>query len=119
MRVLRIEPKKVPEVVDIDLGLESLQKQVDGYIEAVYPFEDEIALIVNEEGKYNGSEPNRALRDYDGNIYDIIFGTFLVVGLTENNFGELSEEKLAKYSELYQKPKEYLKINHKIIEIPY
>lgn len=46
MTVLVVEPKKEPYVKTIDPGLESLQHEVGGYIEAVYPFED-AALIVN------------------------------------------------------------------------
>ena len=37
MKVLKIEPKKYPEVVEIDSSLESLQKEVGGPIQAVYP----------------------------------------------------------------------------------
>ena len=68
MNALLIEPMKEPREVQIEPGLESLQKAVGGYIEAVYPFTDELALIVNEEGKLNGLPLNRALRDEDGEI---------------------------------------------------
>ena len=37
MKVLRIQPKKYPEVIEIDGSLESLQKEVAGPIQAVYP----------------------------------------------------------------------------------
>ena len=63
-------------------GLESLQHEVGGCIEAIYPYEDPVALICNEEGKLEGLPLNRALRDEDGDIYDVVAGTFLVVGLT-------------------------------------
>ena len=35
MKVLRIQPKKYPEVIEIDGSLESLQKEVAGPIQAV------------------------------------------------------------------------------------
>lgn len=38
MKVLRIQPKKYPEVIEIDGSLESLQKEVAGLIQAVYPW---------------------------------------------------------------------------------
>lgn len=50
MKVLRVRPKHYPEVIDIDCSLESLQKEVEGPIQAVYPWDDEVALICNEEG---------------------------------------------------------------------
>ena len=37
MDVLVVEPGKVPYPKQIDSGLESLQKEVGGYIEATYP----------------------------------------------------------------------------------
>ena len=45
MRVIVVEPKKKPMVQDIGSGLESMQKIVGGSIEAVYPFDEPVALI--------------------------------------------------------------------------
>ena len=78
-------------------GLESLQHEVGGYIEAVYPFEDPVAVICNEEGKYNGMTLNRALRDENGEIYDVLAGQFIIAGLGEESFDSLSEELIEKY----------------------
>ena len=66
MRVLKVEPYQLPEVKEIDSGLSSLQHEVEGWIEATYPFEDPVAIICNEEGKLNGMEYNRAIRDENG-----------------------------------------------------
>ena len=63
MNVLLVEPMREPRAVQIESGLESLQQAVGGYIEAVYPFDDPVAVIVNDEGKINGLPLNRALRD--------------------------------------------------------
>lgn len=52
--------------------LESLQHEVGGYIQAVYPFEEPVAIVCNEEAKLEGLPLNRALRDEDGDIYDIV-----------------------------------------------
>ena len=41
-------------VKEIDSGLESLQHEVGGCIEAIYPYEDPVALVCNEEGKLEG-----------------------------------------------------------------
>lgn len=96
MKVLRVRPKHYPEVIDIDCSLESLQKEVEGPIQAVYPWDDEVALICNEEGKLHDNCMEKLNRTLDGPYgipIDIIVGTFLIVGLTEDDFGEL----LAKY----------------------
>ena len=70
--VLIVEPGKEPYVKEIDSGLESLQHEVGGCIEAIYPYEDPVALICNEEGKLEGLPLNRALRDEDGDIYSFL-----------------------------------------------
>ena len=77
MRILVVEPVKRPYVKEIDHTLEEMQKVVGGSIQALYPFEDRVGLICNDESKIlPGFLPNRALKDENGNVYDIIFGTF-------------------------------------------
>ena len=114
MTVLMIKPGLEPEVVDIDSGLESLQKAVEGDIAATYPYEDPVAIIYNDEGKNMHLPWNRALRDECGDIYDIIAGNFLIVGLTEENFGSLSHELIEKYRTLFEHP-EQIYVSRKII----
>ena len=65
MTVLYVKPGEKPKHIEIENDLEALQRAVGGYIEAVYPYEDPVALIVNEEGKLSGLPLNRALRDED------------------------------------------------------
>lgn len=66
MKVLRVRPKHYPEVIDIDCSLESLQKEVEGPIQAVYPWDDEVALICNEEGKLHDDCMEKLNRTLDG-----------------------------------------------------
>ena len=116
--VLVVEPDKVPYVKEIDPGLKSLQSEVDGWIEAVYPFEDPVAIICNEEGKLDGLPLNRALIDEEsGDIYDIIAGKFLVTGLTEDNFGSLTDDQIKKFSEHFKHPESFLQMGNHIIRI--
>ena len=82
MTVLVVEPMKEPYVKEIDHGLHSLQAEVGGDIAATYPFSDPVGLVCNDEGKLIGLELNRGLRDEHGEIYDVMAGTFLVVGRT-------------------------------------
>ena len=102
MKILVAEPGKTPEVKEIDGSLESMQEVVGGYIEAIYPFDDPIALVCNDEGKINGMPPNRILIDKTGDIFDIICGTFFLCEAlpTEENFTGLSEAEVRKYMEM-------------------
>lgn len=94
MKVLRIKPMFRPEVIEIDGSLDSLQKEVEGTIQATYPWDDKVALICNDEGKLMGLEFNRPLYNADGQMYDYMVGTFLIVGLTEDDFMKLWRKQL-------------------------
>ena len=118
MKVLVVEPEKEPYVKEISSGLSSLQKEVGGFIEAVYPFEDPVAIICNEEGKLEGLPLNRALRDEDGHVYDIIAGTFLIAGLSEDNFCSLDDAQLEKFSAMYKKPELFMRFGSRTLVIP-
>ena len=118
MTVLCVKPGKKPACIEIEAGLDALQRAVGGYIEAVYPYEDPVALIVNEEGKLNGLPLNRALRDEDNDIYDIVAGTFLVVGLGESEFASLTPALMEKYEKLFHSPEAFINLNGHLAVIP-
>ena len=110
MKVLRIEPKRYPEIVEIDGSLESLQKEVGGPIQATYPWDDPVALICNEEGRLVDDASmnyNRVLTTEIGVPYDVVAGTFLIVGLTEDDFGDLPDEFIDKYEKMFHYPEEF------------
>lgn len=117
MKVLMVEPGKVPHETEIEGGLKSLQAAVGGDIQAVYPYEDPVALICNEEGKYMGLPLNRALRDEDGNIYDIVAGNFLIVGLGEEDFTDLDPGLMEKFTDQFKHPEEFVRIAGKILAV--
>ena len=72
MKVLVIKPENKPQVQEIDGTLESMQSLVGGTIQAIYPFEDQVALICNDEGKLLHLQMNRALRDEEtGKTFDL------------------------------------------------
>ena len=104
MTVLVVEPMKAPYVKSIPNELEDLQQAVGGDIEMTYPFEDEVGILLNGNGKFEGLPLNRALYDDRGQVYDAIAGTFLVVGLTEDDFTSLTPEQIEKFKEKYQSP---------------
>ena len=101
IRVLLVEPMKKPMLVEIDHTLENLQNAVGGMVQAVYPWEDPVAILADDDGKLKGYTPNRVLEDEDGKPYDILVGTFLIVGLSEDDFASLPEELAQKYEEMF------------------
>lgn len=109
MTVLKISPLCRPEVITIPHTLEAMQAVVNGPIQAVYPFEDPVAIVCNEEGKLTGEKPCRVLRDSDtGEIMDIICGIFFICGLTTEKFASLTEKQLQYYTKLFEYPEMFL-----------
>lgn len=117
MKVLMVEPGRSPYETEIENGLKPLQEAVGGDIQAVYPYEDMVALICNEEGKYMGFPLNRALYDKSGQMYDIVAGNFLIVGLGEDDFTDLSPGLMAKFSEQFKYPEKFARIAGEIIAV--
>ena len=117
MTVVACYPGKTAQVIEIDGSLESMQQFVGGYIEAVYPFDDPVAVICNEEGKLNGLPLNRALYTEDGEMVDITAGNIIICGLGEEDFASLQGELLEKYLDKYKHPEVFVKIGNDILAI--
>lgn len=116
--VLLVEPSQYPRMTSIGSDLYSLQKAVGGDIEAIYPYDDPIAIVCAEEGKINGEPLNRAIRDEDNDIVDMIAGTFFVCGLGEEDFASLPKELQEKYEDKFHQPESFLKLGSRIMAIP-
>lgn len=118
--VIVVDFERKPKVVQIKKGLEPLQKAVGGNIDVIYPFADEVGLVVNDEGKIERLPLNRALR-YNGElrdsgeIYDIIYGKFLVVGLGEGVFCDLTEAQQEKFMKRFAAPEFFFYDNGKTV----
>ena len=118
MTVLLVEPNQHPRPVEIGTELEDLQNAVGGYIEVVYPFDEPVGLVMNEEGKLDGLPLNRALRDDNGEIYDVVAGSFLVVGLTDEDFGSLSPDQMKAFEEKFHSPEVFVRMGRGIMAVP-
>lgn len=98
MNILVVEPGYAPYEKEID-GLEEMQATVGGLIQAIYPYEEKVALVCNEEGLINGMEFNRSVEGgYQG-----VFGPFFVCGLSEDNFCSLTPEQMERYKKKFYK----------------
>ncbi len=110
MNVLVVEPDFLPYEKEIK-GLHDMQELVGGFIQAIYPFKDTVALVCNESGMIDGLDFNRSIpeRGYGG-----VFGTFFVCGLGEEDFTSLTPEQVKAYSERFKKAEVFIAMNGKI-----
>lgn len=100
LRCLLVEPNKLPKEIEIENTLEAKQHLVGGYIECVYPSNDNgVVFICNEEGKINGMPLNRDIG------HDIIAGPFLIVGDDYENgdFISLNDNQILRYKMRFDK----------------
>ena len=122
MKVVLVEPGKLARVAEIGSDLESMQAAVGGYIEATYPYAEEVAIICNEEGKITGLPLNRAIyvNGRDGQeMIDIIAGSFFICDCSTEEFRSLSEEQLKRYTEKFKNPERFIRTDEGITAIPY
>lgn len=75
MKILIFEPHRHPRREDIPHTLENLQGIVGGYIPALYPWEDPVAVVCDDEGLLKGYELNRYIAPGV-----LIAGTFFICG---------------------------------------
>lgn len=117
MKILLVEPGKEPVLKEIDGSLKSMQEIVGGTIQAIYPFEEPVALICNDEGKLLGLPLNRALQDEEGRIYDIVAGTFFLCGAPEDSdsFGSLTDGAMQAFKQRFAVPELFLNINGTLV----
>jgi hypothetical protein len=92
IKVVLVVPEKTPMEIVIDNELSVLQSLVGGRIECVRF--DGYDIVINEEGKLEGLQPNFLI--YDG--ADYIAGTCIFTGVdyAEGEFKSLSDEQIEK-----------------------
>ena len=120
MRVLVVEPEHRPEVREINDSLKEMQGIVGGMIQPVYPFDDPVALVCNDEGKLMNLPANRGLRDGNGQIYDIVFGTFFLCGASadSDHFTSLTTEQIEQYRKMFYTPEMFWGMDGRIVCLP-
>ena len=94
--MLVVEPGLAPYEKSIH-GLHEMQNTVGGLIQAIYPFEDQVAVVCNEEGLLLNLPFNRSMEGGYGGV----FGTFFVCGLGQEDFCSLTPEKMKTYKEKF------------------
>ena len=101
--------------------LSEMQKLVGGYIEEYMPFEDDVALICNDEGKMNAMPLNRGIYNEDGQLQDIIAGPFFIcyAPIESESFLSLPEELESKYLKKFDKPEQFFRTDDGIKAVKY
>lgn len=98
--VLKVSPHKKPEVDTLKNELSALQEAVSSGVKDYHHLiqlvgvEEGVDLLLNDEGKLIGFEPNRRFGQ------DVLVGDFYVVGTDGENLASLPQDKMEKYAAL-------------------
>ncbi|RKI68160.1 DUF3846 domain-containing protein [bacterium 1xD42-67] len=119
MRVLVVEPESRPEVREINDSLKEMQGIVGGLIQPIY-LDDSVALVCNDEGRLMNLPANRGLRNKDGQMYDIVFGTFFLCGAPadSDHFTSLTTEQIEQYRKMFYTPEMFWGMDGYIVCLP-
>lgn len=96
MNVLVVEPGMAPYEKEVN-GLKEMQATVGGLITVIYPYEEQVAIVSNDESILEGMPFNRSVEGGYGGI----FGTFFVCGLTEDDFCSLTPEQVERFKKKF------------------
>ena len=105
IKAIILEPGKNARIEMIDSGLGGLQKLVGGYIEVIYPFDYE---------KY----PLNQVHDENGNLFDVVAGTAVLVGIDTDDFVSLNEEQEKYYFSKFEVPEGFFWYGPRLLSFP-
>lgn len=107
--VIICEPGEKARYADIENDLKTMQNIVDGYIEMLMPFNNDVCIVCNEEGKMNSLSLNRTIEDENGNVIDIIAGTFILcwAPIESEEFESLPEKVAGELFNKFYEPEEF------------
>ena len=120
IKVLMVVPGKKAYEKEIGTSLDDLYAAIDcDCIQTIYPYEDRVVIVCDDEGKMNGSRPNRAIYGEDGKMMDIIFGKFFICDCSTPSFKSLPDDMMQKYKKQFLFPESFARMGGEIFAIKY
>lgn len=101
MKILAIDKYEEPVVKEIENNLKDMQRYVMGHIETI-TLSETAMLVCNDVGKLADLTPNRILKI--GNSHDVIRGDFFICGWSGDEFCDISDDDVEKYTKMFSKP---------------
>lgn len=121
IKVVLVEAGKLARESLIGTSLEEMQAVVGGYIEQYCPYNETVAIICDDEGKINGKDLNRAIFNDEGQMIDVISGTFFICSIPKNseNYESLSDEQVKWYIDKFLYPERFHRVSGEIMAVKY
>ncbi len=115
VQALVVEPQCNPYMEVLSVRPEDLNAKLYGPTSVKYPFDDRVALIYNSEAKDRGEDLNRALFNKAGQPYEVIAGTFLLVGQGDGGYVSLTDEQLEHFAERFDCPELFAQVGDRTV----
>lgn len=96
---------------------EYFRNTVGGVRSEFYLKDDSVAIIFDKTAA-DRNIPNRAFRDKDGRVSDVICGSFMIVGFDGKDYVSLTREQIDRYSERFKIPDIIMRYNGELLAIP-
>jgi len=120
INVLMVEPGKKAYETRISTSLEEMYVALGcDCIQTCYPYDDLVVIVCDDEGKINGSRPNRAIYGEDGKMMDIICGKFFICDCSTSSFKSLPDDMMEKYKKQFLLPERFCRINGELVAIKF
>lgn len=105
IKVLLVEPFDKPKIITIENNYQAISEIVCGDVDEYMPFEDNVALLCNADGKRLSLSASHTVTDIETGKAELIYGSFILVGTSEFDieYHSLYDNLTDKYTDLFGK----------------
>lgn len=105
IKVLLVEPFDQPKIITIENNYQAISEIICGEVDEYMPFEDDIALLCNTDGKRLFLYASHTVTDTETGKTELIYGSFILVGTSEfdTEYHSLDDDLIDKYMDLFSK----------------
>ena len=105
IKVLLVEPFNKPKIITIENNYQAISEIICGDVDEYMPFEDDVALICNADGKRLSLSASHIVTDTETGKTELIYGSFILVGTSEfdDEYHLLDDNLINKYMDLFSK----------------
>ena len=103
IKVLLVEPFSNPKMITIENNYQAISEIICGDADEYMPFEDDVALLCNADGKRLSLSASHTVTDIGTGKTELIYGGFILVGSCEfgTEYHSLDDNLIDKYMDLF------------------
>lgn len=105
IKVLLVEPFDKPKMITVENNYQAISEIICGEVDEYMPFEDNVALLCNANGKRLSLSASHTVTDTETGKTELIYGSFILVGESEfdGKYHSLDDNLIDKYMDLFGK----------------